>query len=1447
MQFGKIFRRLTSICLAGTLLCGCVGVPGALAAEGNLMPEELKTEYTVCPLGLDTATPRLSWTLRSNIRGDEQTAYQIIVSESQASIAVGKGELWDSGKVESSQSYDVTYAGTALAPKTRYYWAVRIWDKSGNPSDWSDSSWFETALFSEEDWTAEWITVEDQTAGLYPSKSIPVEVNGVRYVKLDATKLGYALPGDGYRIQLAEIMVIDTTGKNVALGADVMVKDGFGNGWWQKEFLVDGAVSSSGGDSGYSSNGYGSQITNLWITLDLGAEYDLKEVRIYGRNDATSTADPVVPNFPLSYTVQTAGADGAYTVAYTASNEAPPEYQDTDLTMPIFGKGFRVSGQVEQARVYCTGLGLFQLNVNGQAATDAYFEPGETNFDKTCYYVTYDVTNKLVSGENALGVYLGKGFYYNVTNSGRYNRSQKVWGPLLLRVQLEITYTDGRTQVINTDDTWRYTKGPLAESCWLGGEDYIAANAHTGFDQPSYDYSDWEIPLPVADVDLPFDKLVAKAYPSITAQETLQAVSVTQLEEDIFQVDLGRNFAGTFVYTGYLEAGQRVEFWPTEVLDEDGYRDTSAIGSPIFDSYTADVDGTVSYTPKFNYHGFRYLEVHGVTSLTADQVTGYILHCNNTQTGVLDTDSEVINSIHTIISRGIADNMYNVLTDCPQREKLGWMECTNLMYSSIAYNFDIAAWAQKFSNDIMEAQKDYGSVPAVVPPLTVGHGAHLLSDGPDDTPNDPSWCGSAVLYPWYTYQTYGNLTQLQKAWGSMQAYMDYLQTLVDKNAPYILENTDVNRDLGDWYALETTSVSFVITLSYYQLVKAMIAAAETLGDAAVLAQYTDLEGKVRQAIQDTFYHPETHTYDTGSQTANGMPLYLGLVPESEQAGVLESLVHSIVNNGYHLSSGEVGLGPVLSALSQNGYSDVAYRMVTNTTQPGYYYLVSIGKTTLTEAWGGGDSQNHCMLGMGEAWLYRYLGGLENTGISYDTCNIAPYVPADLGELEASIETRYGRLTNHWVRTGDAVTYNISVPVGVTATVTLPVDGPDAITESGLALAQAEGVSKISYADGAVTMEVVAGDYTFETQNTLPLNQEPLESLVSTAKALDPAQIIVHGTALAEAIAQAEALLAREDLTNLQVTQGVAALTTVLDCLVYQGNLALYKPTTAFSSLENNDWSTVKLTDGDTSNGGCGYTSSSDEYNSHNTEWVQVDLLSVQTVDRVVLWPRDVSGDAYTFPQRLEIQVSQDGSNWQTVVSESDYPLVKSEAQVFSFNPVEARYVRVKVLKVRANPADGNRYRLQLAELEVYGPEGQTLEQVVNYATANLLDLSKDTLTSEAALNAAQMGLVDAGITVDWSTPFANANGRISGVLTFAREEETLTLDLADLWLLVGDLNGDGVLSVTDVVLLRKAILAGSAAAETPAGDLNGDGSLSVTDVVLLRKAILNQDGTFSFH
>ena len=1395
MKRKKMMSGILAALLSVSLLTGAAGPGLAAAATADISLQNLRTEDLTDPLGIDTATPRMTWGLLSDQRNQKQTAYQVIVSTTAEKAAEGDGDVWDSGKVASADNYAV-YDGPALSSKTRYYWSVRVWDEAGAPSAYAAPAWFETAMLDESDWSAQWITVEDETAALYPYATVDISAVEARYIKLDCTKLGLALPGDGYRLQLAEIMVFDAdTGENVALSGTVTSSATYSNGWWEPAFLVDGEISSASGEQGYTSDGFGSPDTNVWVEIDLGETRRVDGLRIYGRNDYRLEGTDEIPNFPRSYTIQTAGEDKAYTVRHTATDQPIPTFGEFDSSMPSLAKSFTLKDKpIQSARAYVSGLGLFEMTVNGQKATDALFEPGETNYDKRAYYVTYDITDKLTQGENAVGVTLGKGFYYNLATPDRYNRSPKTWGPLLLLCQIEVTYDGGERQVIGTDTSWKYAKGPITECSWLGGEDYDARRELTGFDQPGYDYSGWKNALPAE--HLPFAVLSARTSPPLRVVEERPAVAVTNPAPGRYVVDFGLNFAGIYTYTGSQPAGTRVEFYPSELLDETGNINPASTGSsedtPIYDSYTFKGVGEESYTPTFVYHGFRYLEIRGLEEApTADQFTGWIVRADNAQVGSFETSDPQINQIHQMITRSISDNMYSMLTDCPHREKLGWMEVHQLLFNSVAANFDIAAWSGHVSQNVRDAQKDYGSFPSVVPPLTAGHGAHMLRPGPDDTPNDPTWSGAGILFPWYAYKTYGNLEELKIGYDSMNRYMDYLATLVEKNKPYILESEDVNRDLGDWYNMENTSVTFVITCTYYQLCDTMRQIAELLGERGGAAAYAGLAEQVKTAVNREFYHADTHSYDTGSQTANGLPLYFGMVPEDQREGVLESLVESVKARDYHLSSGEVGLRPVLNVLSDNGYADVAYRMVTNDTMPSYTYLASLGKTSLSESWEGRDSQNHCMLGHGEGWLYEYLGGIRNVGVAYDESVIAPLIPDDLTYSRVSTSTPYGKISCEWEREGNALTARVEVPVNTVSTVILPATALDTVKESGVDVSEADGVLDVSFADEQVVIRVGSGRYTFTTDRPETLYPERLQGLIETGRAIRPENTARHYTALQTALTDAEQTLATAH-RQTELDQAADRLEAVLESMAFKGNLALNKPAEASSSMESADWSVDKLTDGERHHGelghGGGYTSSADEYNPHG-ESVTVDLLAPSRVTRVDFYPRYLDGTIYTFAADFVIETSLDGETWETAVQETDYPPLESP-DVLSFAVgeegvgVEARYIRLRAEKLYSNPDDGNRYRLQLAEIEVYDDIPQTLEEAVANLKANLEDLTVDNnLTAEAVMEQAGYAIQEEEITAAWAEEFRlipateEAAGSVTGCIRLTLGDQTQDLPI----------------------------------------------------------------------
>ncbi|MGM9550628.1 MAG: family 78 glycoside hydrolase catalytic domain [Clostridia bacterium] len=1081
-------KKLVSFVTSCIMILSCM--PTFVKAEDK-MPEiyNLQTEYLTEPLGIDETCPRFSWNISSNNRGTMQSAYQIIVLDLYGDT------VWDSGKVESDKSNNIEYEGLPLESKSKYYWKVKIWDNYGNESPYSRPASFETAFLKNE-WEAEWITVEDET---YPKVVINFDTpTDARYIRLNASKLGVSVDGwgerSGYRLQLAEFEIYSSNGENVALGKAVSSPQAFTNATWTPGYIVDGERSSGGNKQGYTSQIYTNVDTNVTVTVDLGANYNVGKVVFYPRNDAASINPPCIPSFPQSYKIEYSTDNINYSILYSAENVPVPTFEE-NTALPVFGRNFSVdtNKEVAFARAYASGLGLFEMHINGEKVTDAVLEPGETNFDKKAFYVTYDITDKIVKGDNAVGVYMGKGFYYNPSGEGRYNRSPKIWGPLMFISQIEVTYTDGTKSIVVTDDSWRYAKGPVKESVWLGGEDYDANCEIENFAKENWDMSNWNSAQIVEKADYPFERLEAKAYPSIKAVDTVAVDSITEITNSdgtvSYTVKFERNFAGVYSFKGSYEKGKKLTFRPAEHINIDGtvnQGSTIMWGSSgsIYDTYTFRGEGEEVYTPKFVYHGFQYLQIDGSSKpITKEQLTGYVYRCDNKITGSISASDENVTKVHQMITNSISDNMFNVLTDCPHREKLGWLEVSHLLYPSIANNFNVAAYMEKISDDMIDAQKSSGSIPSIVPPLTVGKSEHALRDNSDDdTPNDPTWCGANIMVPWYTYVTYGDTRQLEKAYDSMSMYFDYLTQLTQKSStPYILESSDLNRDLGDWMSVENTSVTFVVSCTYFQLADTMAKISTVLGKDA--EKYTQICENVKNAINEKYFDSTDFSYGT-SQSANAIPLYLGIVPEGDEERVAEHIAFNAESRGYHLSAGEVGLKPVFNMLSEYGYSDYAYKMIMNETSPSYYYFVSQGKTTLPEIWNGGASQNHCMAGHGEGWLYEYLGGIRNDSVAYKTIVIDPYIAEELTSFEANVDTAYGNVLSQWEKIDESVLINVTVPANTTAKVYFNTVKQSNVKENGIELSNVDGVQNV-YNDNGKTVAIIgSGSYSF----TMPLEK-----------------------------------------------------------------------------------------------------------------------------------------------------------------------------------------------------------------------------------------------------------------------------------------------------------------------------------------------------------------------
>lgn len=736
--------------------------------------------------------------------------------------------------------------------------------------------------------------------------------------------------------------------------------------------------------------------------------------------------------------------------------------------LPIFAKPFRLDKAVSRARLYVTGVGRYEARLNGRPINALTLEPGDTEYEKTVEYRTYDVTALLRRGENVVGLMLGNGIYNVGPAEDRY---LKFTGPARAPkaiAQLDIEHPDGSHTRIGTDASWRVTGGPVRLSHHYGGEDYDAGYEHRGWDAPGFGYEGWESAVETAPRNAE-GRLTAARQPPVQPMESFAAQSVNRTASGAYVVDMGRNFAGVYTLRLKGAAGDFVKVRPAEMRKPNGEIDQSTFAAfgDVRDTYRLR-DGEHTYGPRFVYHGFRYLEVTGYTGdLAAQDVVAVPMRAANPRVGAFEASSPLINSIHGLVDAAVCSNMYSVFTDCPHREKLGWLEAAHLMFHSIAYNFDAAAWYEKLLGDMRDAQLPNGLVPDIAPEYVV------FADGFRD---DPNWGGAYVLIPWYLYQTTGDTRPLREHFDGMRRYVDYLTT---RSEGHILSH-----GLGDWIAPdETTPLGVTATTGYYQLARVLADAARLLEREEDARRYGDLADNIHRAFNERFYNAATGSYGSGNQASNALALYSDLVPEGRRARVLENLVADIRKHGNHLTVGDVALRPTLMTLAAHGRSDVVWDFLNLTDHPSYGYQVNHGATTLTELWDGptaGLSQNHAILGHIEEWFYGDLAGLRPAAPGWSAITVKPFVPASgLTSARAQTRTPLGPASSAWMlEDNGALRLNVMVPVGAEARIHVPAPSASDVREGDRPASSAEGVRFLRVEDGCAVFAVGSGSYVF---------------------------------------------------------------------------------------------------------------------------------------------------------------------------------------------------------------------------------------------------------------------------------------------------------------------------------------------------------------------------------
>ncbi len=1061
-----------------------------------------RCEYLDNPLGIEVAKPRLSWVIVDSkpeiARGLKQTAYQVLVASTPGVLDKDTGDLWDSGMVESDRSVQVEYTGKPLDSRQICYWKARVWTRASDlrppaTSAWSRTSSWTMGLLKPDDWSARWIgavaKVDPQlTAGggigyhaaeaarEDDEKWVQVDLGksvAIERVVLHALNHGVAgnpVKGFGFPIRFRVEVADDVDFKTTQVIANHASAD----------YPNPGHVAVPLNADGVKARYVRVTATKLWNRQSGGNPYCFAlaqlEVISAGKNVAVKAAVTAKDSVETSEWAKVSLTDGLRFSGQTGSKPNVEEAALKPSATVQLRKEFALEKEIKRAVTYVCGLGLYELRLNGQKVGDRVLDPGWTNYRKTCLYTAYDVTAQLARGRNALGVMLGNGMY-NVPG-GRYVKFTGSFGPPKVMLQLYVEYADGTSTMVVSDESWTWAPSPVVFSCIYGGEDYDARLELPGWDKPGFNAAAFR---PVCVVEGPGGRLTAQAAPPIKVMAEYKPVKVTQPKPGVSVYDFGQNCASMPKLTVKGPAGAALRMTPGELLDATGLVSQGSSGGPVHYTYTLKGVGTETWSPRFFYYGSRYLQVEtsGHAAGAPPQIvelTSQFVRSSAATVGAFTCANPLVNQIHALITAAIESNLQSVLTDCPHREKLGWLECSHLLAGCLMYNYDVPTFYAKIARDMSEAQLANGMVPDIAPEYVVFGGGFRDS---------PEWGSAYVITPWQVYQMYGDRSLLAQHYEGMKRYVEYLKSSA--------KDSIVTHGLGDWYDIgpggpgesKLTSKGLTATGIFYQDLVILKETAALLGKADESRQFDEQARVVKEAFNRKFFNADKNQYDRNSQTANAMPLVLGLVPEDRRGAVLDGLVAQIRAGGNRVTAGDVGFNYLVRALSDGGQGNVLYDMLIRDDGPGYAYQLKKGATTLTEAWdtNPGSSQNHCMLGHIEEWFYRGLGGISSdpSGPGFKKIIIKPQIAGDLTGANVAYESPFGRIVSRWNRDGQKMMMDVTIPANATATVYVPAKDAAGVSESGKLAAKADGVKFLRMENGAAVFAVGSGCYQFRSQ------------------------------------------------------------------------------------------------------------------------------------------------------------------------------------------------------------------------------------------------------------------------------------------------------------------------------------------------------------------------------
>ena len=1097
---------LAAVLTAGLFMTGCSlaqnkALPETQEIKADAVLENLEVEYRNNPLGIEENAPLFSWQMGSDLRGQKQSAYRIQVADSGEKLENGD-YFWDSGKVESDLSVAIPYGGKALEGRTRYYWQVTAWDQNQNVIVSEQEAWFETGLIGEDFSDADWI-------GAPIAAEVSWRDEECRYtIDYDfwggQAAAGFVFGADTDRYGEYYLWLVHVQGKEVFLKTcrvknnayyeeqNISLKDFYGPDEFAQNrihvtILVDGQKAVTFIDGKFVGE------TQLYRPKAPGriGLYNLRTVE-------TSLFDNVVIKdisgnvileedfeneenhiFSPEYIKIHDGMGCANAgVTLTPGNDRPAPMLRTEFDSK--------NTNIVSARLYATALGIYRIFINGQEISGNYFDPGLPVYDRELEYCTYDVTDFVKNGENAIGVILGHGWFDRAAGGLDNWNPWGECGPAFLG-KLIISYADGTEQTIATNDEWRvYTDGPIRRDDMYQGEFYDARYEQNGWNEPDYSDETWQVPA-INQIDEKFmhTEIVPMERESVRNVYTMEPVAVTNPKEGVYVYDFGQEFSGVCSIILRGKAGECVtlrhaEALNTELLenrdDEIGTVWTeNLLTARNTDYYVLKGDGQEQYSPSLVCRGFRYVQISGVTeAVEIEKVQGLVLMSDLDETTTFHSSDIWLNRICHNILWSQRSNYLVTPSDCPQRdERFGWTGDANVFSSTAVYQMNVRSYLQNFLQSMRLMQLESGAFPDMAPwDLNQGYGHN-------------GWGDAGVVITWELYQQYGDLSIVEENYDAMCAWVDYL---VETSDNYIRLKES---GYGDHLQYNTTAEDFTDTAqsAYSALLLSKMAA--ELGKIEDSAYYNEVYQLYRTAWQNKWLQ-EDGRLSEGSQSAYALGLEFGLFPENNQMLAAEYLYGAVEWAGFHPTIGFVGMPRILHALSDHGYSDAAYQLLLQKTAPSWSHDIALGATTIAESWGSyalredgtyslHGSLNHYSLGSVGEWFYSGILGIrtDENQPGFKRIILQPQITKRLEFAEGSYQSVYGVIDSRWDNTENGITYHVKVPANTTAQLILPMDLNDVWTEGGLKSEEVSGVLVTARNEAGIVLELVSGSYDFE--------------------------------------------------------------------------------------------------------------------------------------------------------------------------------------------------------------------------------------------------------------------------------------------------------------------------------------------------------------------------------